>query len=196
MIDQINLLSPKSVINTGDIMNNPYMDVEHAYAMMSGISSPWVAIKGNHDADVVWLKKDYAFTLDGLRLIFLHGVEYEVDYAVTTEESLAFVESELQDLNGLTPIMLSHYSVMDQWYGAYVEANQTAILALLNTYNVPLYLCGHTHADFGVEIYQQTTHISGGTPVQYYRGGNGGFMICDDYLFDLTQFGMLESSNG
>ena len=139
---------------------------------MAKLKSPLFRMKGNHDADVNEFTEFGSIIFSGIfKLICIYpkwvGMSDDGSRGRLSEEEIDWIEEQLQDAqdNNLIPIVLSHYAVHTvdtnfKWpicdvvsaqtdpsttSGETYDGHRDDLVALLDEYNVPLFINGHEH---------------------------------------------------
>jgi len=159
-IEEMNLLQPAAVLASGDIS---YDVREQWYAFLlenlSRLDMPFLAAPGNHERKG-WAAYLRAFgpgpqrvDVGPLAVLSLDSVHGRDQF---TPSEFTWLRRQMDNLNGLTPIIQLHHPVMAPGAAIHGEAGgsggslhgyREAFMELCRTRNVPLVLSGHWHSD-------------------------------------------------
>lgn len=198
--------NPSIVIATGDLTETGLQaEVDSFNASVALISPATVyKLRGNHDHTGGAGRFDDRISFEYGRFKFIGFYASYIDVSPplyanegsVSAEDLAWAESELQALNGKTPILMCHYPLASEIaYPADIHSyiglgrGKEELLAMCATYGVKVFLSGHTHIqNFPKSVQGVTTHL--GLPSMVDT--SGGFVICEVFA-DRLQFRMFSS---
>lgn len=179
--------NPSFGFGTGDIVGTQALvdqggaatqeQVDGYNAEKAGLSFPVYELNGNHD----WLFFNDHLVVDygSIRVIGFHVTQ---DTWVVEAAELAWIESQLRSANGRRCILACHFPLANEIAMHIGGASQTAIINLCNTYDVRLYLSGHSHATGDAyKVGNNTLNVSGFTTV-----GPGKYVIVKVYGNKIT----------
>ena len=174
----INALSPDAIMITGDLTENDSSGDFTIYtSFRNAITATKYEINGNHDDPTSSYPDRFSFELWKYKFIAPHAT-YTTGSpppGALTAGELSWTEAELISAAGKIPIVLCHPPLYNGWSG-YIVAGNTELTAMLDTYNVPLFMSGHYHGYDSISV-SGTLQVSGSSLVR----PNARFVICDFY---------------
>ncbi len=150
--------------------------MEYSLLLNSSASVPWRAVAGNHDTRTNFQQYigplQWSWDIDGYRLI---GIYTDNINYTALRQALTFDKP---------CIVFGHYPLSHC-----EEADQIELRDLFKTYNVPIYIAGHTHFDS-----LETDPHSGTLLVTGQRAGLGHYRLITLQGFEVTRI-TFESTN-
>lgn len=159
-VREINRRHPDAVLVTGDInYTGSESNIEFIAQQLAQLDAPVVMTAGNHEREAwhrylrVFGARDHRTDLGPLAILSLdsnHGRD------ALTPSALGWLQTQLENLGGRTPIIQLHHPVFaagpmagpeSGGTGGYLRGQRQAFLELCRRFAVPLVLSGHWHQD-------------------------------------------------
>lgn len=149
---------------------------------MSVLDSALYTYRGNHDNG--WWDTHGVIDYGNVRVIFFYASYYALpeppaynNTGHVTSAELLWLETQLQEAGGRDIILTGHYPLEESLWGHIIDGHGRAeLLALMNKYDVKIYLSGHVHS--GNQIYLVSDY---GQNIDSYAAASLRFMIVRVY---------------
>ena len=160
---------PDAVLVSGDInYTGSESNINFINAQLSRLDVPVIMTAGNHEREAwhrylrVFGARDHRTNFGPLAILSLdsgHGRD------ALTPSSFRWLQEQMQQLGGRTPIIQMHHPMFPPGAtanseaggtGGYMHGYRSAFLELCQTYHVPLVLSGHWHSD---AVFDQQGHL-------------------------------------
>jgi len=163
----INIKNPSFTVSLGDNVDVAATVNRDLYnSTMSVLDSSLYTFRGNHDNG--WWDTHGVIDYENIRVVFFYASYYALpeppSYNNTghvTSAELLWLETQLREAEGRDIILIGHYPLEESIWGHIIDGHGRAeIIALMNKYDVKIYLSGHNHggnqiflvADYGQNI--------------------------------------------
>jgi len=166
IIEEVHNLTPQPdrILLTGDISQDETLEsYERLYKQLKTLNIPSYWIPGNHDQLHLMEKAltnppfygDKSFHCQGWQFILLNSAVSGRVYGYLTEETLSWLDSELEKAKNYPTVVTLHHPpfLIDcDWIDKSCLQNPEALFQVLDQYSqVRLVLFGHIHQDWGLD---------------------------------------------